>query len=189
MTWVMRKKLYGQYIEKKLQGLLSKGAHKLTSLYTHPFLGYALIMSSLNECNFIGHVGADPEFKEFQSGDRVANFSIACTEKWKGKDGNPQERTEWVRISCTNQGLLKVIEGYVKKGTKLFVQGKLETRKWQDQSGADRYSTEVVLRPYNGKIILLGGKSDNTSGSPASQHDQAKADGYQPEPDADEIPF
>lgn len=145
-------------------------------------------MSSLNECNFIGHVGQDPEFKSFQSGDRVANFSLAVTEKWKDKDENPQERTEWVKISCTNQGLLKVIEGYVKKGTKLYVQGKLETRKW-DQKGEKRYATEVCLRPYNGKIILLGGKPDNASGGQTSAHNQAKQSGFQSEPDGDVIPF
>lgn len=147
-------------------------------------------MSSLNECNFIGHVGADPEFKTFQSGDRVANFSLAVTEKWKDKNGDQQERTEWVKVSCTNQALLKVIEGYVKKGTRLFIQGKLETRKWQDQSGADRYSTEVCLRPFNGKIILLGGSSGNSSGNAqSSQHQQAKQNGYQPDVGEDEIPF
>lgn len=146
-------------------------------------------MSSLNEVNIIGHVGQDPEFKTFQSGDRVANFSLAVTEKWKDKDGNPQERTEWVKISCTNQGLLKVIEGYVKKGTKLFVQGKLETRKWE-QDGQTRYATEVCLRPYNGKIILLGSNSGNsTGGGQPSQHQQAKQDGYQPDLSDQEIPF
>lgn len=146
-------------------------------------------MSSLNECSFIGNVGADPEFRTFQSGDRVANFSLAVTEKWKGKDGNQQERTEWVRISCTNQGLLKVIEGYVKKGTKLFVQGKLETRSWE-QNGEKRYATEVCLRPYNGKIILLGGGSGNSSGNAqSSQHQQAKQDGHQADLGGDEIPF
>jgi single-strand DNA-binding protein len=133
-------------------------------------------MSSLNEVNLIGNVGADPEFKAFESGDRMASFSLATTEKWKDKQGNAVERTEWIRVSCTNQGLLKVIEGYVKKGTKLYVQGKLETRTWE-KNGEKKYLTEVVLRPYGGKIILLSSGSGDSSGAAQSTRENQSENG------------
>ena len=113
-------------------------------------------MAGLNKVQIIGRVGRDPEFKEFSNGGRLASFSLAVSETWKDKNsGERKEKTEWVQISCTNTGLVGVIERFVKKGSQIYVEGKLETRKWQDKDGNDRYTTEVVLRPFSGELILL----------------------------------
>ena len=123
----------------------------------------------LNKCQFIGNLGADPDIRSMQSGDRVANMSIGVSERWKNKNGEQQEKTEWVNISVFNQGLIdNVIEKYIKRGSKIYVEGKMQTRKWQDQSGNDRYTTEIVLQNYVGQIILLDGKSKVESAEPAS---------------------
>lgn len=120
----------------------------------------------LNRCSFIGNLGADPEIRSFQNGGRVANLRIAVTEKWKNKDGEKQERTEWVSIAIFTEGLVGVVERFLKKGSKVYIEGKLQTRKWQDQSGADRYSTEVVLQGLGGALVMLDGKrSDDGGGS------------------------
>lgn len=114
---------------------------------------------SLNKALIIGNVGKDPEIRSMQSGDTVASFSIATSESWKDKaSGERKEKTEWHRISCFNQGLNKVIEKYVKKGTKIYIEGQIETRKWTDKDGVEKYSTEIVLRPFRGELVLLGGK-------------------------------
>jgi single-strand DNA-binding protein len=121
---------------------------------------------SLNKVMLIGNVGSDPEIRSFPSGGKVANFSLATSETWKDRNtGEKQERTEWHRIAIFNEGLIGVVESYVKKGAKLFVEGQVKTRKWQDQSGADRYSTEIVLQGPNGRLILLGDPSGSGSGS------------------------
>jgi single-strand DNA-binding protein len=147
-------------------------------------------MASLNKVTIIGNLGKDPEIRNFQNGDKVAEFSVATSESWKDKaTGEKKERTEWHNVSVTNQGLIKVIEGYVKKGTKLYIEGKLETQKYTDKSGVEKYSTKIMLKPFNGEIVLLSGKDD--SPAPVSRHDAAKADGYAPAPfdDDDSIPF
>lgn len=114
---------------------------------------------SLNKVQLIGHLGADPEIRSFQSGDKVANLRIATSESWKDKNtGEKKEQTEWHTVAIFG-GLVDIVERYTRKGSKVFVEGQLRTRKWQDQSGADRYSTEIVLRPYNGDLILLGDAS------------------------------
>ena len=149
-------------------------------------------MSSLNECNFIGNLGADPEIRSMNNGNKVANFRIACTEKWKDRtSGERREKTEWVSIVVFGP-LVNVVESYIKKGSKLYVSGSLTTRKWQDQSGQDRYSTEVVLQGPNSKLIMLDSRGDNggqsgsyggggvTVGSGAPPSDSV---------DDDEIPF
>jgi single-strand DNA-binding protein len=136
----------------------------------------------LNRCDFIGHVGKDPEIRSAQSGDKCANFSIAVTEKWKNKSGQKQESTEWVR--CTAWGALAgVIETYVKKGSKVYVSGKMKTRKWADNSGVEKYSTEINVN----QLEMLGdGKQEREQ----TQHNTAKQDGYAPpQDDLDEIPF
>ncbi len=118
-------------------------------------------MASLNSCEFIGNLGADPEIKNLPSGGKVANFSIACTERWKDKQsGEQKERTEWVRIAVFNDQLVKVIGDYLKKGSQVYIRGKMQTRKWQDQSGADKYSTEIVMDGFDSKLVMLGGKPD-----------------------------
>jgi single-strand DNA-binding protein len=109
----------------------------------------------LNQCQFIGNLGADPEIRTFTNGNKVCNLRIACSEKWKNQSGEQQEKTEWIPVSIFQDGLVRVAEQYLKKGSKVFVSGKFRTRKWQDQSGADRYSTEVVLQGYDGKLVML----------------------------------
>jgi single-strand DNA-binding protein len=120
---------------------------------------------SLNKVTIIGNVGKEPEVRSFQNGGRVASFSVATSERWKDKaSGEQKERTEWHRISVLNENLVGVVEKYVRKGTKLYLEGQLETRKWTDQSGAEKYSTEIVLRPYRGELLLL----DKAGGGGAS---------------------
>ena len=135
-------------------------------------------MAGLNKVDLIGHVGADPEIVNFQSGGKVANFTIATSETWKDKaTGEKKERTEWHRISVFSEGLIKVVENYIKKGTKLYLQGMLQTRKWQDQSGQDRYTTEIVLKGYNSNLLLLDKKPEG-SGRPPPPSENA----YEGEP-------
>jgi single-strand DNA-binding protein len=111
----------------------------------------------LNKCCFIGNVGKDPEIRSSQSGKEIANFSLAVTEKWKDHaTGEKKERTEWVRICVFNEGLVGVIKQYIKKGSKIYVEGSLATRKWTDQSGTEKYSTEVVLKGFGGTLVMLG---------------------------------
>ena len=119
----------------------------------------------LNQCQFIGNLGRDPETRNFANGGKVCNLRIACTEKWKDANGERKEMTEWVSVSVFNEGLIRVCEQYLKKGSKVYVSGKLRTRKYQDQSGNDRYSTEVVLQGYGGTLTMLDGPSGGKSGS------------------------
>lgn len=113
---------------------------------------------SVNKVILIGSLGRDPEVRSFQNGNRVVSLRIATSESWKDKQsGEKKERTEWHTVSIFNEPVGKIAEQYLKKGSTVYIEGQLETRKWQDQSGADRYSTEVVLRPYNGSLTLLGG--------------------------------
>ncbi|MEM8727006.1 MAG: single-stranded DNA-binding protein [Pseudomonadota bacterium] len=115
---------------------------------------------SLNKVMLIGNLGADPEIRSFQNGGRVANLRIATSETWKDRNtGERQERTEWHTVAIFSEGLVNVVENYLKKGSKVFIEGKLQTRKWQDQQGNDRYSTEVVLRGYDGTLTMLDGRS------------------------------
>ncbi len=126
---------------------------------------------SVNRVILIGNLGKDPEIRSFPSGDKVASFSVATSESWKDKtSGEKKEKTEWHKVSCFNQGLVKVIESYVKKGSKIYIEGQLETRKWTDKDGQEKYSTEIVLRPFRGELTLLGSKSD---GSHQTQNDAA----------------
>lgn len=158
---------------------------------------------SVNKVILVGNVGNEPEIRTFQNGGRVANLSLATSENWKDKaSGERKERTEWHRVSVLNEGLVKVIESYVHKGSKLYIEGQLETRKWQDQNGNDRYSTEVVLRPYRGELTMLdskgssgGGFRDSQDGGfqhapPANQGGAATAAAPAPMDELeDEIPF
>lgn len=116
---------------------------------------------SLNKVMLIGNLGADPEVRSFQNGGKVCNLRIATSETWKDRNtGERQERTEWHTVAIFSEGLVNVAENYLKKGSKVFIEGQLQTRKWQDQSGQDRYSTEVVLRGYNGTLTMLDGRGD-----------------------------
>ncbi len=116
---------------------------------------------SLNKVMLIGNLGADPEVRSFQNGGKVCNLRIATSETWKDRNtGERQERTEWHTVAIFSEGLVNVAENYLKKGSKVYIEGQLQTRKWQDQSGNDRYSTEVVLRGYNGTLTMLDGRGD-----------------------------
>jgi len=128
-------------------------------------------MASLNKVCLIGNLGADPEIRTFQNGGKVANLRIATSESWKDKDtGERKEKTEWHTVAIFSEGLVGVVERYLKKGSKVFVEGKLQTRKWQDQSGNDRYSTEVVIQGLSGSLTMLDGKrSDDGGGSDYAQ--------------------
>lgn len=143
---------------------------------------------SINKVILVGNLGMDPEVRTFDNGNRVANLRIATSETWKDKNtGERRERTEWHQVAIFNSGLVTVAESYLKKGSKVYIEGKLETRKWQDQEGKDRYSTEVVLRPYNGELQMLDGKGGGGASGGASQQTAAPA-GPGPAQD-DEIPF
>ena len=150
---------------------------------------------SLNRVMLIGNVGQDPEIRAFPNGGRVANFSLATSERWKDKQtGEQKERTEWHRVAVKSDGLVGVIERFVKKGSKLYVEGSLQTRKWTDQSGQERYSTEVVVSGFGGSIILLdrAGGGSGASDNVTELHNKgfAPGDSQQKKSDLDdEIPF
>lgn len=123
-------------------------------------------MSSLNKATIIGHLGADPEVKSFQNGGRIANLRVATSESWKDKaTGERKERTEWHTVTISNDGLIGVVEKYLRKGSKVYLEGQLRTRKWQDRDGNDRYSTEITLAGIGGTLIMLDGKPDGQGGS------------------------
>ena len=121
---------------------------------------------SVNKVILIGNLGRDPGVRSFQNGGKVVNLRIATSETWRDKQsGERKERTEWHSVAIFSEPLAKIAEQYLKKGSTVYIEGSLETRKWQDQSGQDRYSTEVVLRPYSGNLTLLGGRGDGGAGS------------------------
>lgn len=116
---------------------------------------------SVNRVMLIGNLGKDPETKNFSNGGKVVSFSLATSESWKDKDGQRQERVQWHSISILNEGIAGVAERYLRKGSKVFVSGSLEHRKYQDKDGKDRYVTEVCLRPFRGELTLLDSKRDD----------------------------
>jgi single-strand DNA-binding protein len=138
---------------------------------------------SVNKVILIGNLGADPEVRSFQNGGKVVNLRIATSETWRDKSsGERKERTEWHTVAIFNEALGKIAEQYLRKGSKVYLEGQLETRKWQDQSGADRYSTEVVLRPFNGSLTLLDGRSEgggNGGGGRGGYDNRGGQDDYQ----------
>ena len=120
---------------------------------------------SLNKVMLIGNLGADPEVRSLQNGGKVCNLRIATSETWKDRNtGERQERTEWHTVAIFSEGLVNVAENYLKKGSKVYIEGQLQTRKWQDQNGQDRYSTEVVLRGFNGTLTMLDGRGEGGGG-------------------------
>ncbi|GAA5048122.1 hypothetical protein GCM10023208_05010 [Erythrobacter westpacificensis] len=120
---------------------------------------------SLNKVMLIGNLGQDPEVRSFQNGGKVCNLRIATSETWKDRNtGERQERTEWHTVAIFSEGLVNVAENYLRKGSKVYVEGQLQTRKWQDQNGQDRYSTEVVLRGFNGTLVMLDGRGEGGGG-------------------------
>ncbi|SEM88260.1 single-stranded DNA-binding protein [Palleronia pelagia] len=120
---------------------------------------------SVNKVILIGNLGRDPEVRTFSNGGKVCNLRIATSENWKDRNtGERRERTEWHSVAIFSEPLARVAEQYLKKGSKVYIEGQLETRKWQDQSGQDRYSTEVVLRPYKSELTMLDGRDGGGGG-------------------------
>ncbi|WP_227267935.1 single-stranded DNA-binding protein [Roseobacter weihaiensis] len=162
---------------------------------------------SVNKVILIGNLGRDPEVRSFQNGGKVCNLRIATSETWKDRNtGERKERTEWHSVAIFQEGLVRVAEQYLRKGSKVYIEGQLQTRKWQDQSGQDRYSTEVVLQGYGGTLTMLDGRDGGGSGGggyggggQSSGYDDRGGDSYgggdgspSPTPSRDlddEIPF
>jgi single-strand DNA-binding protein len=125
-------------------------------------------MAGVNKVILVGNLGADPEARSLNNGGEVVNMRVATSEQWKDRDGNRQERTEWHNVVIFNENLGRVAKSYLKKGSKVYLEGQIQTRKWQDQSGNDRYTTEIVLNRFRGELVLLdraeggagGGRSD-----------------------------
>ena len=122
-------------------------------------------MSSVNKVILVGNLGRDPEVKSFSNGNRVAELRIATSESWKDKNtGERKERTEWHTVKIFTEGLVNVAERYLRKGSKVYIEGQLQTRKWQDQAGNDRYSTEVTLQGFNASLVMLDGPKGDDGG-------------------------
>ena len=156
-------------------------------------------MAGVNKVILLGNLGADPEARSLNNGGEVVNMRVATSESWKDRDGNRQERTEWHNVVIFNENLGRVAKNYLRKGSKVYLEGQLQTRKWQDQSGNDKYTTEVVLQRFRGELVLLdsrgeggggGGYGDDTGGySGGGQRQQNR-----PQPAAfndldDDVPF
>lgn len=133
---------------------------------------------SINKVILIGNLGRDPESKSFRDGNKVVNLRIATSESWKDKStGERKEKTEWHAISVFNEGLANIAERYLRKGSKVYVEGQLQTRKWQDATGADRYSTEIVLQGFNAVLTMLDGPDGASEGKRDSREPQKSAAG------------
>lgn len=158
---------------------------------------------SVNKVILVGNLGRDPEVRSFPSGGKVCNLRIATSENWRDKQsGERKERTEWHSVAIYNENLVRIAEQYLRKGSKVYIEGQLETRKWQDQSGADRYTTEVTLRQFRGELTLLDGRGEGGGGASYDPEDRGAPaparrsggggdrGGYAPPSDMDdEIPF
>lgn len=152
---------------------------------------------SVNRVILIGNLGQDPEIRTFQNGGKIANLRIATSETWKDKNsGERKEKTEWHTVTIHSEPLVNVAEQYLRKGMKVYIEGQLETRKWQDQSGNDRYSTEVALRPFRSELQMLDAPSREDNGTRQQSARQASYDAQRPSGQSrpaddydDEIPF
>ncbi|MEQ1901669.1 MAG: single-stranded DNA-binding protein [Devosia sp.] len=155
---------------------------------------------SVNKVILVGNLGADPEVRTLPSGNKVVNLSVATSESWRDRNsGERKEKTEWHRVVIFSEGLAKVAEQYLKKGSKVYLEGQLQTRKWQDQSGADKYSTEVVLQGFNSNLTMLDGRGEGEGGfSGPPREGGARSEGKRPAANApafqsggmdDDIPF
>ena len=141
---------------------------------------------SVNKVILIGNLGRDPEVRSFQNGGKVCNLRIATSENWKDKNtGERKEKTEWHSVAIFQEGLVRIAEQYLRKGSKVYIEGQLQTRKWQDQSGQDKYSTEVVLQGYGGTLTMLDGRDGGDSGGAVaasggggSSYDNRQDSGY-----------
>jgi len=159
---------------------------------------------SVNKVILVGNLGADPEIRSLNSGDRVANLRVATSETWRDKSsGERKEKTEWHRVVIFNDNLVKVAENYLRKGSKVYIEGSLQTRKWADQSGQEKFSTEVVLQKFRGELTMLDGRGDNAEAGEGGGYAGASSGGFSSGPRApasgpreefsadldDEIPF
>ena len=153
----------------------------------------------INKATILGHLGRDPEIRSFSNGNRVANLSVATSERWKDRTtGERKEKTEWHRVVIFSEGLVNIAKNYLRKGAKVYVEGQLQTRKWTDQAGVEKYSTEVVLQGFNATLTMLdskGGGEGASGGSYGGSDYQAPAANKQRQPEMaapdldDEIPF
>ena len=132
---------------------------------------------SVNKVILVGNLGQDPESRSMPSGGEVVNFSVATSENWKDRDGNRQERTEWHRVVIWNENLGRVAKQYLKKGSKVYLEGQLQTRKWTDQSGQDKYSTEIVLQRFRGELVLLDRREGGGGGGFGGDDDYGSSSG------------
>jgi single-strand DNA-binding protein len=148
-------------------------------------------MSSVNKVIILGRLGRDPEVRNFQNGGKVVNLRIATSERYKDREGNQQERTEWHSVAIFNEKLGEVAEKFLRKGAQVYLEGQIEARKWQDQSGQERLTTEIVLRQYRGELQLIGGKGDGGGDAPfVPTRDDIKREVRDMKRDLDdEIPF
>jgi single-strand DNA-binding protein len=121
-------------------------------------------MAGVNKVILVGNLGDDPEARSLNNGGEVVNLRVATSESWKDKDGNRQERTEWHRVVIFNENLGRVAKSYLRKGSKVYLEGAIQTRKWQDQSGQDKYSTEIVLQRFRGELVLLDSRDGGGGG-------------------------
>jgi single-strand DNA-binding protein len=160
-------------------------------------------MAGVNKVILVGNLGDDPEVRSLNNGGEVVNLRVATSENWKDRDGNRQERTEWHRVVIFNENLGRVAKSYLKKGSKVYLEGQIQTRKWQDQSGHDRYSTEVVLQRFRGELVLLDSRGgggggggfgggddygDTDFGSPAPRQQSRPQPAFDSDLD-DDVPF
>ena len=135
------------------------------------------MVGSVNKAILLGNLGRDPEIRSMQSGAKMASFSIATSKRWKDRNTQEQkEKTSWHNIVVFGDGLVDIVEKYVKKGSKIYVEGELQTRKWQDKDGNDRLTTEVVLQPYNSNLTLLGGRNNSQMGSDNTERIEKNSD-------------
>ena len=142
---------------------------------------------SINKVILVGNLGRDPEIRSTQDGREIANLAVATSESWKDRNtGERKEKTEWHRVVIFNEGLVNVVKNYLKKGSKVYLEGQLQTRKWTDQSGTEKYSTEVVLQRYRGELTMLDGPKDAPADTPPAQ---VRSETGQGATVSDEIPF
>ena len=135
-------------------------------------------MAGVNKGILVGNLGDDPEARSLNNGGEVVNLRVATSESWKDRDGNRQERTEWHRVVIFNENLGRVAKSYLRKGSKVYLEGQLQTRKWQDQSGQDKYSTEVVLQKFRGELVLLDSREGGGGGSRGGDYGDDAGGGF-----------
>ena len=137
-------------------------------------------MAGVNKVIILGRLGRDPEVRNFQNGGKVVNLRLATSERYKDREGNQQEKTEWHSVAIFNEKLGEVAEKYLRKGSEVYIEGQLETRKWQDKDGQDRYTTEIVLRNFRGELSLVGGRGGGSSEDTAGGYAERPAAGGGP---------